>query len=95
MAGIEPDVSADSFDTLFDQKSYKTVTPDEGMKALIHTFRTYPQQKDDTFLHRICEIYAKWSELPLLVQQGFQTWDSLPEQVRTRIQELLEPRNND
>ena len=55
-AGIEPALESDTFATLFDQIPYTNATPPEACEELIDTFRSLSEQKQITFLQRICEI---------------------------------------
>ena len=63
-AGIEPSLESDNFATLPEQKPYTNRTPEEACDELIDTFNALSEQKQNTFLHSVCEIYVKWAELP-------------------------------
>ena len=88
-AGIEPALENDTFATLFDQIPYTNATPPEACEELIDTFRSLSEQKQNTFLQRICEIYVKWAELPPPVRDAVANWNSLPKDVRKAAAKLL------
>ena len=88
-AGIEPVLENDTFATLFDQIPYTNATPPEACDELIDTFRSLSEQKQNTFLQRICEIYVKWAELTPPVRKAVAEWNSLPKNVQVAAAELL------
>ena len=94
-AGIEPALENDTFATLFDQIPYTNATPPEACEELIDTFRSLSEQKQNTFLQRICEIYVKWAELPSAVRTAVAEWNLLPKNVRAAVAELLDETDED
>ena len=81
VAEIEPPQEHDTSDTLPEQNPGKTLTPEKVATTLLDTFQTDPAQRDDTFLRFVCEIYVKWTELPLAVRAIIENWSSLPRDV--------------
>lgn len=89
-AGIEPALETDTSTTLPEQKPYTNDTPAKVCEELLYTFHTLSGQKRDTFLRAICEIYVKWCELPSTVRAMVERWESLPDEVKERIQRLVQ-----
>ena len=77
-AGIEPSQEGDTSDALSEQELHETIAGKEIADDLINAFRTDPIQNDNTFLRFVCEIYVKWTELPLTVRSVIENWSSLP-----------------
>lgn len=88
-AGIEPSQENDRSTTVSEHNRCRTLTAEQVRDGLVDTFRTDPTHNDNTFLHAVCEIYAKWAELPPLVRQAVEEWDSLPTEVRKGVETLL------
>jgi len=88
-AGIEPSREHHTSDALAGQEPHTNATPGTACEELIDTFRALSEQKQNTFLHSICEIYVKWTELPPSVRKAVEERDSLPERVREGIERLL------
>jgi hypothetical protein len=89
-AGIEPSRERDTSDALSGHEPRTSHTPEEACEELIDTFRALSEQKQNTFLHFICEIYVKWAELPSSVRRAVEEWHLLPRHVREGVEELLD-----
>ena len=88
-AKIEPPSGINTSDTLPEQIPDKTLTPKEVRNSILDIFCADSEQKGDSFLRFVCEIYVKWAELPPLMRKAVEEWDSLPEEVRKRVEGLL------
>ena len=87
-AVIEPSRETDTSVTLSEQKLDKTVTAEEFAITLVDSLHADPAQKDDSFLRFVCEVCAKWTELPPAVGKAVAEWDFLSDDVKDRFEKL-------